>query len=34
VDLILAVDIDAPDGLGVAIRDRLTRAAAGRFVHV
>ena len=34
VDLILAVDIDARDGLAAAIRDRLTRAAAGRLVHV
>ena len=34
VDVILALDIEARDGLAAAIRDRLTRAAAGRLVHV
>jgi L-threonylcarbamoyladenylate synthase len=34
VDLILARGIEAHDGLGLAIRDRLRRAAAGRIVKV
>jgi hypothetical protein len=34
VDCILARSFDAGDGLGVAIADRLRRAAAGRMVEV
>jgi L-threonylcarbamoyladenylate synthase len=31
VDVILASDVPADEGLGAAIHDRLTRAAAGRI---
>ena len=34
VDLILARGIEVRDGLGLAIQDRLRRAAAGRIVRV
>jgi L-threonylcarbamoyladenylate synthase len=33
VDVILATDFSADDGLGLAIHDRLSRAAAGRIVR-
>jgi L-threonylcarbamoyladenylate synthase len=34
VDVILARGFPSTEGLGVAIQDRLRRAAAGRIVHV
>jgi L-threonylcarbamoyladenylate synthase len=33
VDAIFALGIDAEEGLGAALRDRLRRAAAGRIIH-